>query len=126
MEVRKMNLTDEIFAFLVEGHFVCFNCYLPGKDKEDVILTRADLGAPGRLICERCDKRIQPDRRMINRRSGLDRRRQAAKVLAPDRRCGQERRRGADRRSFFPLAHMAEDMDLMAGDRAAIIMVVDP
>jgi|GEM_PF-917787 len=120
-----MNLTGEIFAFLVEGHFVCFDCYLPGKDKEDVILTPADLGEPGRLVCERCAKRVQPDRRMINRRSGRDRRRQAAKVLAPDRRCGQERRRRADRRSSPPMVHMAGDMALLAGGRAALPMDLD-
>jgi len=120
-----MNLNGEIFAFLVEDHFVCFDCYLPGKDKEDVILTPADLGKPGRLVCERCAKRVQPDRRMINRRSGRDRRRQAAKVLAPERRCGRERRRRADRRSSPPLVHMAEDMALIAGDRAAIPIEAD-
>jgi len=108
-----MNLTGEIFAFLVEDHFICFNCYLPGKDKEDVILTRADLGMPGRLVCERCAKRIQPDRRMINRRSGLDRRRQAATILAPDRR------------SSPPMGHLAGDMARIAGDRVAVAMEVE-
>ena len=116
-----MNLNGEIYAFLVEDHFVCFECYLPGKDKEDVMLTRANLNELGRSVCKRCEKKMQPDRRMINRRLGGDRRRLSAKILAPDRRCGQDRRRRADRRSSPLMGHIAEDVVRYSGGRAAAI-----
>jgi len=120
-----MNFSGEIFAFLVEDHFVCFDCYLPGKDEEDVILTRANLAEFGRLVCGRCNKRMDPDRRMINRRSGIDRRRLSAKILAPDRRRSRERRRRADRRSSPLMGHMAEHMASFSGGRAALPVEVE-
>lgn len=95
-----MGPNDEICAFLINSKYICFNCYDPDKDKnkEDGILTADLIAEINQCLCERCKGLMIPDRRCINRRDNLKRRYHDATILAPDRRIGQNRRSGEDRR----------------------------
>ncbi len=97
-----MGSNDEIRAFLINGKYICFNCYDPDKDnnKEDGILPTDLIAEINQCFCERCKGLMIPDRRCINRRNTNKRRYHDAAVLAPDRRSGQDRRSDEDRRKF--------------------------
>lgn len=94
-----MGLNDEIRAFLINGKYICFNCYDPDKDKnkEDGILTADLIAEINQCFCERCKGLMIPDRRCINRRDHKRRYRDVT-ILAPDRRGGQDRRSDEGRR----------------------------
>jgi hypothetical protein len=94
-----MDTSGEIFAFLMNGKIVCFNCFDPNKDKEDEILAKNFITEGDPCICDRCKRIMEPDRRMINRRCGEDRRCQFVEISFRDRRSGKERRRGEERRN---------------------------
>ncbi len=95
-----MGPDDEICAFLINGKYICSNCYDPDKDKhkEDGILTADLIAEINQCFCERCKRLMIPDRRCINRRDDHKRRYHDATILAPDRRGGQDRRSDEGRR----------------------------
>ncbi len=95
-----MGTSGEICAFLINGKYVCFNCYDPNKDKEDEILSKDFITESNQCVCDRCKEIIEPDQRMINRRSDMNRRCHYSAILFEDRRSGKERRSCKERRNL--------------------------
>lgn len=60
--MKKMGAESEIYAFLINGNYVCFSCYDPNKDREDEIITKDFITGKDQCFCDRCKEIIKPDR----------------------------------------------------------------
>jgi hypothetical protein len=51
-----MDTDSEICAFLINGKYVCFNCYDPNGDrnKDDEFLTQNFIAEKDQCFCDRC------------------------------------------------------------------------